>query len=97
MMALRCSMIVGGSGPCARPMQPDWVRNIRDRCADAKVPVFFKQWGGVRKSTTGRVLDGKTYDAGPNRRSVEPPSPEVRKSLLVRVRAEAERVPVGAG
>src|SRR5438105_2004044 len=43
-------VIVGGeSGPGARPMNPDWARSIRDQCADASVPFFFKQWGGVRK------------------------------------------------
>jgi protein gp37 len=40
-------VIVGGeSGPGARPMHPDWVRDIRDRCVAAGVPFFFKQWGG---------------------------------------------------
>lgn len=39
-------VIVGGeSGPKARPMHPDWARSIRDQCADAGVPFFFKQWG----------------------------------------------------
>jgi len=39
-------VIVGGeSGSGARPMHPDWVRNIRDQCIAAKVPFFFKQWG----------------------------------------------------
>ena len=38
--------IVGGeSGPHARPMHPDWARNLRDQCHDAGVPFFFKQWG----------------------------------------------------
>jgi protein gp37 len=42
-------VIVGGeSGPHARPMHPDWVRNIRDRCATAGIPFFFKQWGAWR-------------------------------------------------
>jgi protein gp37 len=59
-------VIVGGeSGPGARAMPPEWVRAIRDRCLDAKVPFFFKQWGGVRKHTTGRVLDGRTWDEMP--------------------------------
>jgi protein gp37 len=41
-------VIVGGeSGPGARPMQPDWVRDIRDRCVDVGVPFFFKQWGAM--------------------------------------------------
>ena len=59
-------VIVGGeSGPGAREMQKKWVIDIRDQCADAKVPFFFKQWGGKRKSKTGRELDGQTYDEMP--------------------------------
>ncbi len=61
-------MIVGGeSGPGARPMQKEWVLSLRDQCEKAQVPFFFKQWGGVRKSKTGRELDGKTYDGLPDR------------------------------
>jgi protein gp37 len=57
-------VIVGGeSGPGARPMHGEWVRGIRDQCADAGVAFFFKQWGGTRKSLTGRTLDGRTHDA----------------------------------
>lgn len=59
-------VIVGGeSGAGARPMKRAWVVNVRRQCRAAKIPFFFKQWGGVRKSETGRVLDGKTYDAFP--------------------------------
>jgi protein gp37 len=59
-------VIVGGeSGPGARAMRVEWVREIRDQCAAAKVPFFFKQWGGVRKAATGRDLDGLTWDALP--------------------------------
>jgi protein gp37 len=59
-------VIVGGeSGHGARPMQADWVRSIRKQCKRGKVSFFFKQWGGVRKSETGRILDGVTYDALP--------------------------------
>lgn len=59
-------VIVGGeSGPGARPMHPDWVRDIREQCANAGVPFFFKQWGGVHKSKAGRLLDGQTYDEMP--------------------------------
>jgi protein gp37 len=61
-------VIVGGeSGAGARPMNKSWVLSIRDQCRSAKVPFFFKQWGGVRKSETGRSLDGKTYDEFPQR------------------------------
>lgn len=59
-------VIVGGeSGHHARPMDPAWVRSIRDQCARAGVPFFFKQWGGRRKHLTGRVLDGRTWDQMP--------------------------------
>ena len=58
--------IVGGeSGPGARPIQADWVRTIRDQCLAQDVHFFFKQWGGVNKKATGRLLDGYTYDAMP--------------------------------
>lgn len=61
-------VIVGGeSGPGARPMKKAWVLTIRDQCKRARVPFFFKQWGGVRKSETGRILDGRTYDEFPPR------------------------------
>lgn len=59
-------VIAGGeSGPGARPMEADWVRKIRDRCLCQQVPFFFKQWGGVFKKRTGRVLDGRTWDEMP--------------------------------
>ncbi len=59
-------VIVGGeSGAGARPMQRSWVVGIRRQCRKAKVPFFFKQWGGVRKSERGRKLDGRTYDELP--------------------------------
>ena len=60
-------VIVGGeSGPGAREMKSEWVIDIRDRCAREEVPFFFKQWGGIRKSKTGRLLDGQTYDDMPD-------------------------------
>jgi protein gp37 len=61
-------VIVGGeSGPFARPMKIEWVREIFRACRDQRVPFFFKQWGGVRKHVTGRQLNGKTYDEMPQR------------------------------
>ncbi len=61
-------VIVGGeSGPGARPMQIEWVREIFRACRSEKVPFFFKQWGGVRKDLTGRLLRGRTYDEMPAR------------------------------
>ena len=59
-------VIVGGeSGPGARPMKAEWVREIRDNCLRSGVSFFFKQWGGVFKKQTGRVLDRKTWDQMP--------------------------------
>jgi protein gp37 len=59
-------VIVGGeSGPKARPMRKDWVDSIHRQCRAAGVPFFFKQWGGVRKDLTGRILNGRIYDELP--------------------------------
>ena len=59
-------VIVGGeSGPGARPIDASWVIELRDRCQDADVAFFFKQWGGVHKKKAGRVLDGRTWDQIP--------------------------------
>ena len=81
--------IVGGeSGPGARPMKPEWVHNIRRQCKRARVAFFFKQWGGVRKSETGRELDGRTYDAFPPRTTIEAPSLEDRRSVLQRLESD---------
>ena len=63
-------VIVGGeSGPNARPLRPEWVRDIRDRCAGAGVPFFFKQWGGRTAKAGGRTLDGVEHNAMPTRSS----------------------------
>lgn len=59
-------VIVGGeSGHGARPMLEEWVTGIRDQCSQQHVAFFFKQWGGVQKHRTGRVLDGRTWDEFP--------------------------------
>lgn len=59
-------VIVGGeSGPLARKMEKEWVRNIQKMCSVARVPFFFKQWGGVNKKKTGRLLDGKEWNQMP--------------------------------
>ena len=59
-------VIVGGeSGPRARPMQAEWVRDIRNQCKAAKVAFFFKQWGGLRPKSGGRKLDGKEWNQFP--------------------------------
>jgi protein gp37 len=59
-------VIVGGeSGPGARPMDPAWVREVRDQCIEAGVAFFFKQWGGFRPKSGGRDLDGKEWSQFP--------------------------------
>jgi protein gp37 len=59
-------VIVGGeSGFGARPMNREWVIGIKNQCRQSRIPFFFKQWGGVRKSRAGRLLDGRTYDEMP--------------------------------
>ncbi len=59
-------LIAGGeSGPRHRPVRPEWVRELRDRSVAAGVAFFFKQWGGIRSKTGGRVLDGRTWDETP--------------------------------
>jgi protein gp37 len=61
-------VIVGGeSGPRARPMDVGWVHEIRRACRNHNVPFFFKQWGGVRKDLTGRLLSGRIYNELPQR------------------------------
>lgn len=63
-------VIVGGeSGPCARPMLPDWVREVRDQCADQGAHFFFKQWGGFRPKSGGRELDGREWNDLPHSRA----------------------------
>lgn len=58
--------IVGGeSGPGARPMEEEWVLEIRQQCSENNVPFFFKQWGGTNKKKNGRVLLGQTWDSMP--------------------------------
>jgi len=60
-------VIVGGeSGPGARPIAEGWVIDIRDQCLAANIPFFFKQWGGVRRKRTGRVLQDRTWDEMPD-------------------------------
>jgi protein gp37 len=62
--------IVGGeSGPRARPMEAAWVSEIRDRCRVAGTAFFFKQWGGRNKKKAGRMLEGRTWDEFPLKRS----------------------------
>ena len=60
-------VIVGGeSGPRSRPIDPEWVTDLRDQCRRARVPFFFKQWGGRNKKKAGRLLEGRTWDEVPS-------------------------------
>lgn len=82
-------VIVGGeSGPGARLMDATWVRSIRSQCRAARVAFFFKQWGGVRKSETGRLLDARTYDEFPKRVQIEAPALDVRREKLEKFKAQ---------
>jgi protein gp37 len=59
-------VVVGGeSGKDHRPMEQQWVRNIKAQCKQYEVPFFFKQWGGKKKDESPPVLDGKEYKEFP--------------------------------
>ena len=61
-------VIVGGeSGPRSRPMEEEWVLNIKNDCKNQKVPFFFKQWGGTNKKKAGRILEGKIWNNMPTK------------------------------
>jgi len=63
-------------------MQPAWVRSLRARCRRARIPFFFKQWGGPQKSVAGRQLDGRTYDEMPRVvRDTRPDVPQLELSI----------------
>ena len=65
-------VIVGGeTGPGARPMEKSWVIPLRDYCQQRGIPFFFKNWGGERPWSGGRLLDGTTWDEVPEVRSAE--------------------------
>jgi protein gp37 len=81
-------VIVGGeSGPGSRPMRKEWVLSLRDRCARAAVPFFFKQWGGVHKGKAGRAIDGRTYDGVPGRVQLPVLDTPARLSAIAEVQA----------
>ncbi len=67
-------VILGGeSGPRARPLDPRWALDLRDQCRRARVPFFFKQWGGTNKKRSGRQLGGRTWDEMPTDRAAAGP------------------------
>lgn len=60
-------VIVGGeSGPGSRPIQEQWIIDIRQQCEDAGALFFFKQWGGTNKKAAGRTLEGRQWDDRPS-------------------------------
>jgi protein gp37 len=69
-------VIVGGeSGPRSRPIDEAWVLEIRDQCKADKVAFFFKQWGGIRPKSGGRLLKGREWNQYPDvlkKRQLEP-------------------------
>jgi protein gp37 len=89
-------VIVGGeSGPGARPMARQWVESIRDQCQLARIPFFFKQWGGVLKKRTGRTLGDRTYDEFPEAAFARArvPDRETRQRLAEVLRPGSETWP----
>jgi len=65
-------LIAGGeSGPGHRPVNVQWLRDLRDRCVSENVAYFFKQWGGHHPKTGGRELDGETWSDMPSVRAVQ--------------------------
>jgi protein gp37 len=81
--------IVGGeSGPGARTMEHEWVESLYAQCRTARVPFFFKQWGGRQKAKTGRTLHGRTYDEMPPVIERSAPCQEHRHDLLAEFRKD---------
>lgn len=87
-------VIVGGeSGPGARRLEESWVLSIQRQCRDESVAFFFKQWGGVRKSATGRRLQGKTYDEMPERVSSQVADAQTCVALAGNIESRYENRP----
>jgi len=86
-------VIAGGeSGPKARPIKADWVISIRDQCKAARVPFFFKQWGGKQKKKAGRILEGYTYDEFPDFPRCSAPARSIRDDHIANVARSPELV-----
>jgi protein gp37 len=59
-------LIAGGeSGPRHRPVRAEWLRDLRDLCEEEGVAFFFKQWGGPRSKSGGRLLDEREWSEMP--------------------------------
>jgi protein gp37 len=81
MRGINWAIVGGESGHGARAMQKDWVERILKLCRKQHVDFFFKQWGGVHKSKTGRLLNGRTYDEMPDRPVAVMPPRKVRLAV----------------
>jgi protein gp37 len=82
-------VIVGGeSGAGCRPMAPEWAISLRDQCRVAKVPYFFKQWGGRTPKTNGNILDGQIYENFPKKRGRRPMRTTAAGSVVAHRRRE---------
>jgi protein gp37 len=87
-------VIVGGeSGPGARRMDPQWVRDVRDQCVNQEIPFFFKQWGGLRPKSGGRTLEGREWNQWPKMPIANPGS---KGSVSSDRSAGAPKVPYGS-
>jgi protein gp37 len=85
-------VIVGGeSGHGARPMKQEWVESTLQSCKASSAIFFFKQWGGVHKSVTGRRLNGRTYDDMPARVVAPIPQRKARLAAAEACRIKAKR------
>jgi protein gp37 len=83
-------LIVGGeSGRGARPMEKEWVERLQALCQKSGVAFFFKQWGGVQKSKTGRMLNGRTYDEMPERKTTRVPPKQLRLHAAATIQERA--------
>src|SRR5262249_18486888 len=76
-------LIAGGeSGYKHRPVRAEWIRNLRDLCQEQGVPFFFKQWGGLRSKSGGRILDGREWNEMPDHSGISqalPTGPKLSK------------------
>lgn len=88
-------VIVGGeSGHGARPMKEAWVLSILDQCRVARVPFFFKQWGGVHKKAAGRLLSGVTFDEFPRIDRATLPDRQSRERALAEIATQLSDIVV---
>ncbi|TLX82799.1 MAG: DUF5131 family protein, partial [Thaumarchaeota archaeon] len=74
---IQWAIIGGESGPNYRPVKEEWIQEIIKQCEKQNVRIFFKQWGGFRPTSNGRVINGRTYDEFPE------PQLQIQKQELV--------------